>query len=330
LRRQFLNLIGAGLIAAAGSGAALAAKAADIDLVIQGASGPLGGAFAEPAGGADASKPLVVIIPGSGPVDRDGDTPAGFVKAVTYRLLAQALADRGVASVRIDKRGLYASDGAGDPNKVTIGAYAADVHGWAAAMRKRVGVPCVWLLGHSEGGLVALVAAQAPADICGVVLAEAAGRPLGDVIADQLKANPANAPVLAEALAALARLEAGQPVDATGMSPALLPLFRPAVQDFAMDEMRYDPAKLVAAFPGPVLVVQGTTDIQVSEGDAKRLADARPGVRLVTIAGMNHVLKEAPADRAGNIATYADPDLPLAPGVADAVAGFVKSDGKSP
>ena len=278
---------------------------------------------------AGPAAPIVLIIPGSGPTDRDGNSPLGL-KASSYRLLAEGLAADGVSSVRIDKRGMFASAGAGDPNHVTITGYAADAHAWAAQIRKQTGAPCVWLLGHSEGGLVALVAAQQPKDICGVVLVAAAGRPLGVILREQLKANPANAPLLDQAFAAIDKLEAGRHVDVTGMSPALVPLFYPAVQDFLIDELRYDPAKLVAAYKGRVAVLQGTTDLQVSMADAQRLFKARDGVLLVTLPGVNHVLKLAPPERGANAATYADPSLPLAPGVADAVANFIKGNPPRP
>ena len=300
------------------------AAAAPIETFVQtqGPTGVLKGTMLAPADAADA--PLVLIIPGSGPTDRDGNSPAGL-KAAPYRLLAEALAAQGVASVRIDKRGMFASAGAGDPNHVTMAGYAQDVHAWAQTLRRQTGAPCIWLLGHSEGGLVALVAAQAPNDICGLVLVAPAGRRLGDIIREQLEANPANAPLLAEALPALDKLAAGQHVDTAGMNPALKPLFYPAVQDFVIDEMSYDPAKLLAAYPGPVLVLQGSTDLQVSIVDAQRLGAARPGVKLVVLPGVNHVLKAAPAERGANVATYADPSLPLAPGVADTIAAFVKA-----
>jgi hypothetical protein len=302
---------------------ALTARAAPVETFVEvhGQSGLLKGTMLAPADAKGA--PVVLIIPGSGPTDRDGDNPMG-VKAAPYRLLAEALARDGVASVRIDKRGAFASGGAGDPNHVTMADYAADAHAWAALLQRRTGAPCVWLLGHSEGGLVALVATRRPADLCGLVLVSAAGRPLGEILRDQLKANPANAPLLGQALPAVVKLEAGQHVDVSGMQPALMPLFNPAVQDFLIDQMSYDPAKLLAAYPGPVLVVQGASDLQVSMADAERLAGARPGVKLVKLAGVNHVLKAAPPDRAANFATYADPSLPLAPGVAEAIAAFVK------
>jgi hypothetical protein len=286
----------------------------------QGPSGVLQGTMlAGPQGG-----PVAVIIPGSGPTDRDGDNRYG-IAAAPYKLLAAALGPMGVTTVRIDKRGMFGSAGAGDPNKVTMADYAADVHAWMATLRQQTGAPCIWLIGHSEGGLVALVAAQHPVDLCGLVLISSPGRTMADILREQLKANPANAPILAEALGDIDKLAAGQHVDVNGMNPALIPLFYSGVQDFMIDQMRYDPAKLAAAYPGPLLVLQGTNDIQVSPVDAQRLAAARPGIRLVELPGVNHVLKVAPADRAGNAATYADPTLPLAPGVADAIASFMKA-----
>jgi pimeloyl-ACP methyl ester carboxylesterase len=301
---------------------AAAAEPVQTYVQVQGPSGVLKGTMLAPAEAKGA--PVALIIPGSGPTDRDGNSPAG-VKASTYRLLAEALADRGVTSVRIDKRGMFASGGAAvDANHVTITDYADDAHAWAAELRRETGAPCVWLIGHSEGALVAEVASQDSRDICGLVLIAGAGRRLGDVLRQQLSAAPGFAPDLPAALADLALLEKGQHVDATGMDPTMLSLFRPSVQDFVIDELRYDPVRLLAAYKGPALVVQGTTDLQVSVADADLLAGARPGITLIKLEGVNHVLKAAPADRPANVATYADPSLPLAPGVAGPIAAFVK------
>jgi hypothetical protein len=269
--------------------------------------------------------PVAVIIPGSGPVDRDGDSPAGL-KAGSYRLLAEALAARGVSTIRIDKRASFASGGAPFPEAgPTFGVYAADAKLWAAEARRRTGARCAWLVGHSEGALVALAAAQDATDVCGLVLVAAAGRPITAVIREQLKANPANAPILDEALTALGEIEAGRRVDAGKLNPALMGLFNPPAQTLLIDGARQDPVVLLRNTKLPVLVVQGTTDLQVGVEDARLLAGARPGVELVLVEGVNHVLKQAPNDMAGNFATYADPSLPVAPEIADAVAGFIKA-----
>ncbi len=179
----------------------------DTEIEVAGPSGPLRGTLLS-AGGAE--HPVVLIIPGSGPTDRDGNNPLG-IRASTYRLLAEGLAAEGISSLRIDKRGMFGSAAAiPDPNAVTIGDYAADVRRWSAALRERTGASCIWLLGHSEGGLVALATAKGTTDLCGLILVAAPGRPYGEILREQLRANPANAPLLDQAEHAIAQLEAGK------------------------------------------------------------------------------------------------------------------------
>lgn len=300
--------------------AALAAVAS-MPVTAPGPAGPLAGTYLN----AGAKTPVVLMIPGSGPTDRDGNNPLG-VTAAQYRLLAEALAKSGVSSVRIDKRGMFGSKAAiPDANNVTIGDYATDVHQWVATLRKQTGNRCVWVLGHSEGGLVALVAAQQPAGICGLILVSTAGQRMGQLISEQLRANPANAPVLQSALGAIDSLEQGKNVDVAGMHPALQRLFAPQVQGFLIDAFARDPAKLAGSLTVPLLIVQGERDIQVSATDARALAAAHPKAKLVLIPTMNHVLKDvATDDRSANLATYADPSLPIDATLVDAIASFVK------
>ncbi len=96
-----------------------------------GPNGPLAGTLL----GEGKGHPVVLIIPGSGPTDRDGNSPLG-IAAAPYRLLAEALAAQGIATARIDKRGMFGSKAAiSDANAVTIADYAADVHAWAKVIR---------------------------------------------------------------------------------------------------------------------------------------------------------------------------------------------------
>ena len=289
------------------------------------APGP-NGALAGTLAGEGAGRPVVLIVPGSGPTDRDGNNPMG-VTAAPYRLLAEALAAAGIATVRIDKRGMFGSKAAvADANAVTIADYAADVHAWAKAIRARTGATCVWVLGHSEGGLVALAAAQTPADLCGLILLSTPGRPLGAVVRDQFRANLANAPLLPQVEGVLAAYEAGKPVDRTALHPALAGIFPPQLDGYWRSILGYDPAKLAATYPGPMLIEQGDRDIQVSVADAKLLAAAQPRARLAIVASANHVLKHvASDDRQANLATYGDASLPLADGVVAPIVAIVKA-----
>jgi uncharacterized protein len=300
------------------------------ELTASGPTGALKGTLTLPADGAPlpTEMPVFLIVPGSGPTDRDGNSPLG-ITAAPYRLLAEALAERGYPSVRIDKRGMFGSaDPVSDPNDVTIASYGDDLLAWTNAIRERLpaedGMRCVIPVGHSEGGLVALAAMARLRDACGLILIASAGRPLDEVIREQLRANPANAAFLEEAEMALATLRRGERVDAGAMSGALRPLFAPAVQGYLIDAFSYDPIELAAQVKVPVLVVQGTRDLQVSIADAHMLADAAPNATLALVPDVNHALKTvASEDRSANLATYANPNLPVAPAVVDAVMQFI-------
>ena len=264
------------------------AAAAIIALSAPGPNGPLSGSLLD----AGAGTPVVVIVPGSGPTDRDGNNRLG-VSAAPYRMLAEALAKKGVSSVRIDKRGMFGSKGAiADPNAVTIADYAADLYAWVRVIRQRTKLGCVWLLGHSEGGLVALRAAQQPNGICGVILVSSPGRKIGPILREQLRANPANAPLLTSAMGAIDALEKGKQVDVAAMHPALQQLFSPQIHPFLIDMMSQDPAALAAKVAKPILIVSGDRDLQVPVGDARAIASAQPKAKLVVIPRMNHVLKD--------------------------------------
>jgi uncharacterized protein len=155
-----------------------------------------------------------------------------------------------------------------------------------------------------------------------MVLLAAPGRPFGAVLRDQLRASGMPAALLNEALATLAALEKGKTVPA--VRPELLAFFQPSVQPFLHSMLAVDPARELHQLRLPVMIVSGGHDLQVGAADAARLAAARPDAVRLDVAEMNHVLKIAPADRAGQQEADANPDLPLAPGLADAIADFVR------
>ena len=278
-------------------------------------------AFKQKAAAPDA--PVVFIIPGSGPVNRDGDTPFGNVS--TYRLLAEELAEKGIASVRADKRGLFSSASVDmNPNAVTIEDYASDVRGWIDQLMQEGGQECIWLLGHGEGGITALVtASQNQENICGLILATVSGRKVGDLMREQLAKNPANAELLPAALSAIDSLEQGIVIDTTSLPESLARAFRTSIQAFLMNFMQHDPVQLLSSLSIPSLILHGESDIHLSTVDAQNLHQANPKATLALLSGVTHVLKDRPAGKSQRMIAYRDSTLPISKAVIEAITKYV-------
>ncbi|WP_244316590.1 alpha/beta hydrolase [Kosakonia arachidis] len=289
-------------------------------LQAQGPQGSLQGILLSPY---PNPKNVILIIPGSGPTDRDGNNPLG-VNASTYRLLAENMALNDIATLRVDKRGMFASSAAvTDTNAVTINDYVEDVRSWITVLKQHLESPCIWLLGHSEGGIVALAAAE-ERDVYGLIVVATPSSPLGEVLRYQFKANQENAILLDDALFVINELEHNRRTNVQNMHPALQRIFHPAVQGFLMDIFSFNPSHLIARITKPVLILQGQRVLQVTENDARKLKSANPKSTLVLLPDVNHVLKEVhSADRCENNSAYTNASLPLAPGVVDAITEFM-------
>jgi len=278
----------------------------------------LSGTLLKPAG--VERPPVVLLIAGSGPSDRNGNQAGSGPGEL--RQLAEALAGRGIASLRYDKRGIGRSTVAGVREQTLVfGSFVDDAAAWLGWLRQRQDLGPAVLAGHSEGGLIAILLARRM-PVSGIVLIATPGRRVGDVLREQLQAAGMPAPLLDEARATLAALERGESV--ATVKPELAPLFRPSVQPFVRSMLAIDPAVELAGLKVPVMIVSGGHDLQVTAADAALLAKARPDATRLDIADMNHVLKIAPADRAGQQDAYTNPGLPLAPGLGDAVMEFVR------
>ena len=278
---------------------------------------PLYGTLLLPDG--NGPHPALLLVAGSGPVDRDGNLP-GLVNN-SLRMLAEGLAEQGVAILRTDKRGVGASHAAA-PNEaaLTLDAYVSDTARWWHALSGDPGVSRAGLLGHSEGALIATLAAKAVA-VDRLVLLAGAGVPAGPLILRQLAAGGVPFDHVAEARGIIGRLLRGEAV--AEVPPPLMGLFRPSVQPYVASWLVRDPPAELTSLQCPILVIQGTADLQIQVSDARLLAASRRGVALLLVPGMNHVMKVPAEGRAANLATYADPDLPLANGLAKGIARFM-------
>ncbi|MEO8564313.1 MAG: alpha/beta fold hydrolase [bacterium] len=285
------------------------------------APGRLAGTLLVPR--ASTPMPVVLLIAGSGPTDRDGNGP-GFTPG-SLRQLAESLAARQIATLRFDKRVVGGSLSAMLPEaQLSFELLAEDVAAWLRQLAGDRRFSPVIVAGHSEGALLGLLAMrQAPA--AGYVSIAGPARPADEVVHDQL-ARQLPAPLLAEADSIMVRLKRGEKVDS--VPTMLASLFRPSVQPYLMSWFKYSGREELARLSTPCLIVQGAHDLQVAPMEADLLEKANARCRVARIPTMNHVLKETPADMAGQLASYRAPDAPLAPGLVEAIAEFVKSIGR--
>lgn len=289
------------------------AVATPLELTVQGPAGQLAGTIETPQA---PSRAAALILPGSGPTDRDGNNPLGLF-AASYRLLAEGLSEQGITTLRFDKRGIGASQG--DPNDVTLSEFAEDAAVWIAELRSRTGQDCVWLLGHSEGALIATMLAERD-DVCGIALLAAPGRNVGDLFREQVASQPMIASSAEAFDIALAEFAAGGTPDISALHPGLQGIFAPQTARYMRDLIAAEPGQLLAATTVPVMIIHGDGDVQAPPSEAAPLIAARPDAEAHVLSGMTHVLKRAiPRDQAPNnevftqasLATYADPNAPL-------------------
>ncbi len=268
----------------------------------------------------DTPPPVVLIIAGSGPTDRNGNNPAVGRIDILKRLALQ-LASQGIASVRYDKRGVARSLAATpDERELSVERYVADAVAWSRSIKADPRFGPLILLGHSEGALIASLAAE-PAGARAVIAVAGSGRPVDQVLREQLgKRLPAAE--LKPALGLIDRLKAGQ--TSREVPTALHDILRPSVQPYLMSLFRQDPAAAFAKVQVPALIIQGSNDIQVSLADARALHAARPEAQLVLIDGMNHMLRISPPGIEQQRDSYTNPELPLASELGEKIVAFVR------
>lgn len=289
----------------------------DTPLRVKSGNFNLAGTLCTP-GHAGAGMPLVLIVPGSGPTDRNGNNNQGL-KTDAYVKLAHTLAMQGIASYRYDKRGIGESaDSTWTEEKMRFGDMVDDVKAILTHFTADQRFGPVTILGHSEGSLIGMLAARETDRFISVA---GPGEPAALTLKRQLKGKLG--PMEAGTLARIDSLEKGLRVSLE--SPMLAALLRPSVQPYLISWFAFDPAKQIAKLKGPVLIVNGTKDLQVGEEQAKLLHAAQPNAKLLIVENMNHVLTELnTAEQTENMASYSKPELPLSQKLVQEIAGFVR------
>lgn len=249
--------------------------------------------------------PVVLFIAGSGPTDRNGNSTVGLRTNCTLQL-AHALAASGIASVRYDKRGIAESAAAGESEaNLRFDSYVSDAKAWLELLKKDSRFSKIMVAGHSEGSLIGMIAAKGFADK--FISIAGAGEPADIILKTQLKKLPAD--LYHEAARSIDSLKAGHEIK--NVNPNLAMLFRPSVQPYLISWFRYDPQAEIRKLTIPVLLLQGTKDLQITVADAQNLKKAQPKSELVIVENMNHVLKDIPGGQTENMQSYTNPDLPV-------------------
>jgi uncharacterized protein len=264
--------------------------------------------------------PVIVIVAGSGPTDRNGNGP--LTNTNTYALMAWALAEHGIASVRYDKRGIGKSAGSGgDPTTLSMDHFVADVAAAAAAIASDARFSRVILLGHSEGAGHVVQAANRGSPAAGVIMVSAQGRRLADLLHEQFS-RQADSATVARIDSAFARFVRGD--DPGEVPPIARSVIIPAYRTFMTSFAAYDPPGEARRFAGPLLILQGTTDVQVTMQDAELLHAAQPRATFLRLDGVNHVLKSIESmELQAQVKTYGDPSMPLAASVVPSIARWI-------
>ena len=259
--------------------------------------------------------PLAILIAGSGPTDRDGNQ--ALFKNNSLKYLAEGLAQKGIATFRYDKRVIAQINKATvQEEKMTFEDEVNDallvVNHFKDKYKKII------LIGHSEGALVGLLVAQKVV-VSKFVSISGAGNSSATLIEEQIGKN---APQLKEeSQKIISQLRKGELVE--NISPYLAPVFRKSVQPYLISWFKYEPAKEIAKLQIPILIVQGTNDLQVEDKEAQLLKEAQPKAQLLLIEGMNHVLKKVKTLEE-NQQSYLNPDLPISGELVEGIASFIK------
>lgn len=266
---------------------------------------------------------LLIIQAGSGPTDRNGNA-APMLKSNSYKLIAEAMAEKNIATLLVDKRGVAGSIGGLKAEKdLRFDDYVTDLVDWIGFIKKDKRIKKVFLAGHSEGSLVAMLAAQKE-KINGYISIAGAGESIDKIIVWQYKQQLPTAALEVDSL--FTRMKNNLPIDT--VPKMLTSIFRPSVQPYIASWIKYDPAVEIAKLKIPTLIIQGTTDIQVTVEQSEYLKKAKPTSTYVLITEMNHILKNAPADRQKNMETYSATNLPLHEELIKTLYNFVSSNKK--
>lgn len=261
------------------------------------------------------TKTLAILIAGSGPTDRDGNQ--NFLKSNSLKSLAIALTNQGISTFRYDKRIVKQLLTNNIDKNIMFDDFVTDAVSVLNYFKNQNKFQHIVIIGHSQGSLVGMLAATEGAT--GFVSLAGAGQAINEVITEQITKT---APMFSEDTKRVFEImKTGQTT--TDYPPALFSIFNPEIQPFIMNWMKYNPAEEIKKLNIPILIVNGTKDLQVSVEEAQLLKDAAPDSELSIIENMNHVLFTIEGDDLENSKSYNEPYRKINQTLIDVVSNFI-------
>jgi pimeloyl-ACP methyl ester carboxylesterase len=261
--------------------------------------------------------PVALIIAGSGPTDRNGNNP--MMKNNSLKMLAEALAKNGIASLRFDKRGIGESKASAvTESSLVFENYTEDAKSWINFLKQDKRFTQLTVIGHSEGSLIGMIAGAKANKFISIA---GAGESADKLLKSQISSK-SNKQVEDMTFPIIDSLKAGNKVNK--VDPLLNSLFRASIKPYLISWFKYDPQIEIKKLTVPVLIIQGNNDLQVSVKDAENLSQANKNAELVIIDKMNHVLKIIDGDKQANIASYNNENLPVSETMINKIVSFIK------
>ncbi len=290
----------------------------------------LHGTFVEPEHAAGSKLKAVLLVPGSGPTDRNGNQPPAIV-ADTMKQIAENLAARGIASFRFDKRAahvnaaIWPKDASKLDDFFSFDNFVSDAETALDILRTQPGIDSahVGMLGHSEGGLITIVVASGlgKGNLPGIALLGTAGRSLDLVLMDQVSAalhqqttNPDVIKTYVDNLQQSIDFVKKNGRRPENVLPGLQSLFTPGTGKILQSYFTIDPAKTIGGYTGDVLLLQGEMDSQISVTKdfpalKQALANRKAGSLVpVTVPNASHNLKHVGAPTDAGITGPVEPE----------------------
>jgi len=261
--------------------------------------------------------PVALLIAGSGPTDRNGNN--SMMKNNSLKMLAEVLAKNGIASLRYDKRGIGESKASAiSEQSLVFENYTEDAKSWINLLKQDKRFSAVIVIGHSEGSLIGMIAGAKANKFISIA---GPGESADKLIKAQI-ASKSNKQLEDLTFPIIDSLKSGHNVKK--VDPMLNSLFRPSIQPYLISWFKYNPQSEIKKLNVPILIIQGSNDLQVTVKDAETLSQANKNAELLIVDKMNHVMKIVEGDKQANLDSYNNESLPLSEIMTKKIISFIK------